>query len=121
MAANAVEIQVIVEWIRLLNVYEIKLLKTTSCIYTLDDHDQIANGKDKEDDCTEENGCERRRDTGDCSCKDFVEPLYGFGNCEKEVPWVGRKVCFVNLPTTCEDAGVCPHYPDMKYSFNACD
>jgi len=86
-----------------------------------DDHDQIANGKDKEDDCTEEDGCERRRDTGDCSCKDFVEPLYGFGNCEKEVPWVGRKVCFVNLPTTCEDAGVCPHYPDMKYSFNACD
>ena len=43
-----------------------KSLKTTSCIYTLDDHDQIANGKDKEDDCTEEDGCERRRDSGDC-------------------------------------------------------
>ena len=52
--------------IRLLNVYDIKALKTSSCIYSLDEHGQLANGKDKEDDCTEEDGCERRRDSGDC-------------------------------------------------------
>merc|ERR1712141_338299 len=30
-----------------------------------DEHGQLANGKDKEDDCTEEDGCERRRDSDD--------------------------------------------------------
>ena len=52
--------------IRILNVYDIKALKTSSCIYSLDEHGQLANGKEKEDDCTEEDGCERRRDSGDC-------------------------------------------------------
>ena len=51
---------------KLLNVYDIKALKTSYCIYSLDEHGQLANGKDKEDDCTEEDGCERRRDSGDC-------------------------------------------------------
>ena len=59
---------------------------------------------------------------GDCSCSDYKSSS-GFGNCEKDVVLnnVARKICYVNLPTTCSDVRESETEPGKKFAWEPCE
>ena len=52
-----------------------------------------------------------------CTCKDLVAAS-GYGNCQKE--YKGKPMCFVELPSSCNDLHNSSSSPGEQWSFEAC-
>ena len=53
----------------------------------------------------------------ECTCSEYVSSS-GYGNCRKDHK--GGPICYVNLPSECNDLVGSSKYPDRKYSWEAC-
>ena len=52
-----------------------------------------------------------------CTCKDLVVAS-GYGNCQKEHN--GNPICYVELPSSCNDLKQSGSVPGEQWSFEAC-
>ena len=53
-----------------------------------------------------------------CSCSSYVDPDYGWGNCQKS--YGKGPICYVNEPSTCTDIVDARSYGPTGYSWEAC-